>query len=691
MLEAISLLLFLGLGSSIVLAIASRVFYVYEDPKVLAVTNALPGANCGGCGYAGCSAAAEAIVAGEAPCNVCVAGGADVGRRVGSIMGMEVRDREAELSRSSCHYGTDTADLIFSYNGSQDCHAAMMLYGGSKRCPIGCIGMGSCVKACKFDAIHMGDNQLPIVDESKCVGCGACVEVCPKNIITLTSATKRIISEYRRDECTAPCHRACPTGIDIPGFIHEIDQGHYEQALHVIREKCPLPLVCGYICPAPCELACRRNFVDEGIAINPLKRFVADREIHTGKQITPYQAPPTGHHVAVIGGGAEGLTLSYYLARLGHQPTIFEAKPDLGGILRYVITEDRLPRDVLNHDIQSILQMGVKVETDQAMGRDFRVHTLLAEGYDLVVLTTGGLDSRKILQPSQRRFPEPIAGFHLMLDFLTTLEQGGRVVIGDHVMVVHRGLKGLEVAMACRKRGARRVTIVAECPIGELPFELTETKRLKEEGITVLPATMVTAIGGISDTLTRVALESIPDQYHRAAQTQIMDVDTLIASTARYPELVFSNASRGANDSSSDILWQTVDSFRTYPHNANLGLFTPPELGRVSDSMAVVRSILSGRRLARAIHEHLGHGVVSAPENPVCNARQILDVENVADVTPQARQRPSRVPHVTQSEMAWITSKQIPGLEEVTARKEAARCLQCGLICYLKEERQAHD
>ena len=319
MLTAALFLLLLGLVSSIVLAIASRVFYVWEDPKVLAITDELPGANCGGCGMAGCAAAAEAIAAGRAPANGCVVGGFEVAQAVGEIIGQKVEEKEPEFSWTSCAYGVGEADPVYTYNGAMDCRAAVMLYGGSKLCSIGCIGLGSCVKACQFDALRIGDDHLPVVNYDRCVGCGKCVEVCPKNIVTLTSATQRIIGEYTADECTAPCQRACPTGINIRGYIKEIRKGDFEGALLTIKEKCPLPLVCGYICPAPCELECRRNLVDRAVAIDPLKRFTADYERTTGKYITPYQCTDNGIRIALIGGGAEGLTAAYYLARLGYR------------------------------------------------------------------------------------------------------------------------------------------------------------------------------------------------------------------------------------------------------------------------------------------------------------------------------------------------------------------------------------
>jgi len=685
MLAAALFLLSLGLIASIVLAIASRIFYVWEDPKVLAVADELPGANCGGCGQAGCAAAAEAVAAGRAPVDLCVVGGFAVALAVGKIMGQKVEKREPEFSWTSCIYGVREADPIYEYNGAMDCRAAVTLYGGSKLCPIGCIGLGTCVKACQFNALSMGDNHLPIVNHDNCVGCGACVKECPKNIITLTSATQRITSEYTTDECTAPCQRTCPTGINIRGYIREIGNGNYEQALLIIKEKCPLPLICGYICPAPCELECRRNHVDEGVAINALKRFVAGYERTTHKHIQPYKDPDNGIRIALIGGGAEGLTASYYLARLGYQPTIYEAKPELGGILRYVIAEDRLPRFVLDHDIKGILDMGVEAKTSMLMGRDMTVSSLLREGYDAVLLTEGGLDSRKILHPEMKRFDASFRGLHTMLDFLAALSQGAKIDVGRHVVISSNGLKGLELAHKCVELGAQKVTIVSDQPLDSLPVPFRDIKGLRASGIEIRPSTVAVAIGGISDRLRRLALEDIDPRLKEPLRS-IMDVDTLVISAGRLPELVFVHANGKPENATDEIKWQTIETFRTFPKKLGDGAFCSPEPGRISDSAAVVKSILSGRRLARAVHQYFDDELITPIKNLTCEADDVLDVTEVHDVSMTERQRPAVLDVEGRGKMAWIFPKELPGLDEKSARREAERCLQCGLICYKKSE-----
>ena len=684
MLEAGLFLLLLGLGCSIVLAFASRAFYVWEDPKVLAITDALPGANCGGCGNPGCASAAEAIAAGNASASICVAGGFEVAQAVGEIMGETVEEREPEFSWTSCSYGVGKAEPRFTYNGASDCEAAVMLYGGSKVCPIGCIGLGTCVKVCQFGALSIGDDNLPLVDYNRCVGCGACVDACPKNIVSLTSQTQRIVKEYVTDECTAPCQRACPTGINIPGYINEIRKGNYEEALRVIKEKCPLPLICGYICPAPCELSCRRNLVDEGVAINPLKRFVADHEMAANKHIDPYKCADNGIKIAVVGGGSEGLTVTYYLARLGYQPTIYEAKPELGGILRYVIAEDRLPRHVLDHDIDGVLKMGVEAQTNVVMGRDFSPFSLLKDGYDAVLIAGGGFDSRKILQDSLDKGDAAIPGVMMMLDFLAAIAQDHKIEVGKHVVISDAGIKTLEVARKCLELGAGKVTIVSDQPINSLPLEFQNSKALASGGIEIKTFSTIAAIGGIGDRMDRVAIEDRDLSGDIETKRSIIDVDTLIISTGRLPEMAFVHAAGKPEVEGEKIRWQTIETFRTFPSDGQRGLLSSPEPGRISDSSAVVKSILSGRRLARALHQHFTDGVITPVLRLTCEASYVLDVSEIDGVSPSNRETPPVSDVEGDSKRVWIFPKELPGLDENKTTREAERCLRCGLICYEK-------
>lgn len=225
----IAILVMLGIGAAcgIILSVASKVFYVYEDPRISQVEYFLAGANCGGCGFAGCGAAAVAIVEGKASPGICVAADSESAINIAGVMGVDPGTAEPIKSLNTCSGGDRAVDK-FIYNGAMSCAAMATLYGGKRVCSIGCMGMGDCIKACKFDAIHMGPHGFPVIDEFKCVGCGACASVCPKNLLSVKSMSQRLLVFNEEDQALAPCQQTCPAEIDIPKYIHLIKEGDYE-------------------------------------------------------------------------------------------------------------------------------------------------------------------------------------------------------------------------------------------------------------------------------------------------------------------------------------------------------------------------------------------------------------------------------------------------------------------------------
>ena len=182
----------LGVVFGAILGVASQVFHVEEDPRVTAVLECLPGANCGGCGFPGCAGCATAIVEGSAPVNACPVGGADAAAKIGAVMGVEAGSLEPTAAYVKCNGTCENAKSDYKYEGIEDCVMAAQLAGaGSKTCAYGCLGLGSCVKACAFDAIHIV-NGVAVVDKEKCVSCGKCVSTCPKHIIEILPANKKV-------------------------------------------------------------------------------------------------------------------------------------------------------------------------------------------------------------------------------------------------------------------------------------------------------------------------------------------------------------------------------------------------------------------------------------------------------------------------------------------------------------------
>lgn len=246
----------MGLIFGILLGIAAKIFAVKSDARVDKITEILPGANCGGCGYAGCGAYAEAIVNDGAEVNLCSAGGNKVAKEIASVMGVSVEEKEKCSARVFCRGATDKANVKLQYKGVSDCFAAQRMAGGPKECQYGCIGLGSCVSVCKFDAIHIVDG-VAVVDKDKCTGCGACVKKCPKKLIHIIPDSKihsvlcsnhdkgSVAKNLCQVSCIGCkiCEKSCPNdAVKVDSFLSVID---YEKCVNcgICAEKCPKKII----------------------------------------------------------------------------------------------------------------------------------------------------------------------------------------------------------------------------------------------------------------------------------------------------------------------------------------------------------------------------------------------------------------------------------------------------------------
>ncbi|MDY6822954.1 MAG: FAD-dependent oxidoreductase [Thermodesulfobacteriota bacterium] len=694
MIEAILAMLGIGMTSSVVLGVASRVFYVYEDPRIAEVEGYTAGANCGGCGYAGCSAAAEAVVNGEAPPNVCILADADAVAAIAGIMGMEAGTAEPRISENECA-GGHRAENRYTYMGVNSCNAAAAMFGGRRACPTGCLGYGDCIKSCSFDAIEMGPEGYPVVSEAKCVGCGACEAICPKNIIKVKSMTERLLAFNRVDGAHAPCQQTCPAQIDIPEYIRQIKNGDYEGAVRTIRERNPLLLACGRVCPHPCEDYCRRAIEDEAVSINQLKRFVADYEMNSGRRFLIPCAPSTGKHVAVIGGGPAGLSAAYFLRRVGHEVTIFDAMPELGGMIRYGIPEYRLPKKVLKWETDGILKLGIEHKPGKKLGRDFDLNSLVAAGYDAIFLGIGAWKDYDLKIEGN-----DLKGVYTGISFLTHFAQWQQGAledppfVGKKCAVIGGGNTAIDCVRTLVRLGAEEVSIVYRRTRNEMPANKVEIDAAEHEGINLKYLFSPNKIVGDDDgNVVGLEVQEMelgePDDSGRRkpiakeGAVQTLETDMIVLAIGQGPDIAFKEAEAGRRvEELETTRWDTIDQVNEETLQTNIPyIFTGGDAA--TGAALVVDAIGAGRRAARSIDLFLAGKPVTPPPRSLFNMHipgSIFDsVEGVS------KRNRAEMPELDAKTRIHTFDEVDQVIEEETAKGEADRCLFCCTTCYTPE------
>lgn len=360
-----------------------------------------------------------------------------------------------------------------------------------------CEQCGCCSSACPITGAD-GFNvrrilrhvELDLVDEIAgtpfpwaCTTCGRCESACPNGIAILEIIRSlRTLSPAELVPDEAPCIRACPGNIDVPGYVRLIAEGKPGEAYERILEKVPFPGILGRVCTHPCEEKCRRGEVNAPISICALKRFAADKAGNLFPNNLRIEAD-TGRRVAVIGAGPAGLTAAFYLRRKGHSVTVFEQRSKPGGMMRYGIPSYRLPEDVLDKEIDQVLGAGIELRTNKRFGRDLNLDKLKADGFEVVFIAVGLPESRKIeLEGAQ------LEDVFWGVEFLTELAEGNTMRLKERVLVVGGGNVAVDVALTALRLGAKEVIVACLESRQEMPANPWEVEMALEEGVQLMPS-----------------------------------------------------------------------------------------------------------------------------------------------------------------------------------------------------------
>ncbi len=332
------------------------------------------------------------------------------------------------------------------------------------------------------------------VDLSKCTSCGECTKVCPIEVPNEydkgLNLRKAIFKQYAQaipgafaisKRGTAPCKATCPAHVSIQGYIALINQGKYREALALFKEAHPFPGVCGRVCHHPCEEICTRSDVDQPMAIQYLHRFIADRDFEEDTPYVPEVTDKRDEKVAIVGSGPSGLAAAYYLALKGYQVTIFEKLPVAGGMMAVGIPEYRLPRNILNAEIDMIRKMGVTIKTGVTFGEDITLESLQAEGFKALYLAIGLHGGRWLGIEN-----EDVEGVLQGVDFLRDCAMGKDVSIGEDVLVIGGGNVAVDVALTAKRKGAKNVTMICLEKRDEMPAWEYEIREALESDIRIV-------------------------------------------------------------------------------------------------------------------------------------------------------------------------------------------------------------
>lgn len=530
-------------------------------------------------------------------------------------------------------------------------------------------------------------KQPRFIDESKCTGCGTCITACPMTLPSefdqglverkaiyrpFPQAVPNVFTISRRG--AAPCQAACPLHQSGPGYVRLVAEGRFEEALQVILRDNPLPSICGRICTHPCAAACTRGPLDHPVNLPALKRFVTDH--YYNYRLPQPVVPERPERIAIVGSGPAGLVCAYQLRQLGYRPTIFEALPTAGGMLAVGIPAFRLPRRMLNAELDRIRGIGIEIRLNTAVGRSTTFEEL-RKSHSAVFLAIGAHVERKLGVPGED-LPGVVGG----VEFLRGVNLDKPVAPGRRVLVIGGGNSALDAARTALRCGAAEVTIVYRRTRAEMPADAREITDALNEGIKLLPLAApksfrpsargrVAALEclkmklGQRDASGRPAPEPIPGSEF------VLSCDAVIVTIGQLPDV----AALGERLGLETTKWGTLRADPVTLQTGVPGVFAGGDC--VTGPDVVITAMLAGKKAANSIDRWLNGQDLHAGrefEGP-------YQSEFTVDTTGVLTQRQISVPSLDPATRRMSFDEVHTGYTPEQAIAEAKRCLACGICC----------
>ncbi len=569
-------------------------------------------------------------------------------------------------------------------------------------CACACFGLRAGMMFGARDAIR--SNFVAEVDEAKCVACAQCVEVCPGNALKLgqklcatndTSAPKytkitetfnfaKAVNENYRENRedvlpsgTAPCKAACPAHIPVQGYLKLAAQGRYTEALELIKTENPFPAVCGRICNKRCEAECTRGDVDEAVAIDEVKRFIADHDMHEETRFVPKMVNqigrPYAEKIAVIGAGPAGMSCAYYLAQKGYPVTVFDRNPVPGGMLTLGIPSFRLEKDVLNAEIDILKEMGVEFRCGVEVGKDVTIQQLRGEGYKGFYLAIGAQKSAKLHIPG-----EELEGVLGGVDFLREVNLGNEPGIGRRCAVIGGGNVAMDVCRSAVRLGAEETYVFYRRSEAEMPADPEEVREAMEEGVKFRFLSAPVEIIGTDGRVSAIKIEKMelgePDERGRRKPVgtggfEIVEIDSVIGAVGQTVDWgtldVGALKTTKKNTAEADSL-----TYQTAQPDIFVGgdCYTGPKFA--------IDAIAAGKEAAISLHRyvHPGQTLTAGRDRREYRA---LDKEHAMIGVGGFDREHRQTPGYNAAKAKTFADARVTFTEE-QVRKECARCLGCG-------------